>query len=229
MRQTLDIASVIRATLAATTRCPLFILPPKADKEHLARAGLWTVLQAQSPTKRRAPPFTKAASTHKLFPKYGNSLMARPRRRRSSPRRGGFRATLSLREVVVLADVPEARIRKDIETGLLSPLKAAPVERLLFRWVDAFVFAAVYRGELFSARLRKKAFAELEGLVEPSCRRHFYYHMDSDTLMATKCTSSRPSDMFGSHDRLKLDNYLFIDVAKIARDLAPRMDLYAEV
>jgi uncharacterized protein (DUF433 family) len=189
--------------------------------KRMAEFRVQSLLSAARAPLQKPPPFINYTQT-------GEYLMATPRRRRSSLRTAGFRATLSLREAVVLADVPEARIRKDIETGLLSPIKGAPIERLLFRWVDAFVFAAVYRGELFSAPLRKKAFAELEGLVDPSCRRHFYRHMDFDTLMATRCTQSRPSDLFGSHDRLKLDKYLFIDVAAIAKDLAPRVDLYAE-
>ena len=62
---------------------------------------------------------------------------------------------LSLREATVLADVAEAKVRKDIETGLLVPIKSANLERLLFRWADIFVFAAVYKGDLLSAALRR--------------------------------------------------------------------------
>jgi uncharacterized protein (DUF433 family) len=141
---------------------------------------------------------------------------------------GKIRAMLSLRETTVLADVAEARIRKDIETGFLAPIKSANAERLLFRWADVFVFAAVYKGDLLSAALRKKAFDELEGLMEPSDRRHYYYHLDANALMAAKLMWNRPSKLFGSCDRLKLDDYLFIDIKKAAKDLAPRIDLYAE-
>src|SRR6266566_9223142 len=84
---------------------------------------------------------------------------------------GEVRAMLSLREAILLADVPEARVRKDIETGLLAPIRTENVERLLFRWADVYVFAAVYKNDLLSAALRKKAFEEFEGLVAPSCRR----------------------------------------------------------
>jgi uncharacterized protein (DUF433 family) len=141
---------------------------------------------------------------------------------------GKIRAMLSLRETTVLADVAEAKIRKDIETGFLAPIKSANAERLLFRWADVFVFAAVYKGDLLSAALRKKAFDELEGLMEPSDRRHYYYHLDANTLMAAKLMWNRPSKLFDSCDRLKLDDYLFIDIKKAAKDLAPRIDLYAE-
>jgi uncharacterized protein (DUF433 family) len=102
------------------------------------------------------------------------------------------------------------------------------VERLLFRWADVFVFAAVYKGDLLSAALRKKAFEELEGLVAPSDRRHFYDHLDAKALLADTLTRNRPSQLFGAGDRLKLDDYLFIDIAKVVEDLAPRVDLYAK-
>ncbi len=139
-----------------------------------------------------------------------------------------IRAMLSLREATLLADVPEARVRKDIETGLLAPIRIENVERLLFRWADVYVFAAVYKGDLLSGALRKKAFEELESLVEPSCRRHFYYSLEVEALMAAKCIWHWPSKLFASCDRLKLDGYLFIDVEKVAEDLAPRVNLYAE-
>ena len=77
------------------------------------------------------------------------------------PRKGEkIRAMLSLREATVLADVAEAKVRKDIETGLLAPIKSAKLDRLLFRWADVFVFAAVYKADLLSATLRKTAFAK---------------------------------------------------------------------
>ena len=128
---------------------------------------------------------------------------------------------LSLRETTVLADVAEAKIRKDIETGLLAPMKSANTERLLFRWADVFVFAAVYKGDLLSAALRKKAFDELEGLMEPSDRRHYYFLLDTNVLMAAKLPRNRPSRLFGSCDRLKLDDYLFIDIEKAVKRPSP--------
>jgi uncharacterized protein (DUF433 family) len=155
--------------------------------------------------------------------------MSTVRRKRPSHAVGDeIRALLSLREAALLADVPEAKIRKDIETGLLSPIKIENFERLLFRWADVYVFAAVYRDDLLSGALRQKAFEEFEGLVEPSCRRHFYYSLKAEALMAAKCAWARPSRLFASCDRLKLGDYLFIDFEKVAKDLAPRVDLYAE-
>jgi len=151
-----------------------------------------------------------------------------PVRKRRRAKAAKIRAMLSLREATVLADVAEVKVRKDIETGLLAPIKSTNVERLLFRWADVFVFAAVYKGDSLSAALRRKAFEELERLMEPSCRRDFYCHLDANALMTAKLRWDRPSKLFDSRDRLKLDDYLFIDVEKAASDLAPRIDLYAE-
>src|SRR5262249_25193236 len=162
----------------------------------------------------------------------GNNLsgiMGSIRRKRPSQAFGDeIRAMLSLREATLLADVPEAKVRKDIETGLLSPIKPEDLERLLFRWADVYVFAAVYKGDLLSGALRKKAFEAFEGLVEPSCRRHFYSSLEAEALVAAKCPWPRPSRMFAHCDRLKLGDYLFVDFERVAKDLAPRVDLYAE-
>jgi uncharacterized protein (DUF433 family) len=155
--------------------------------------------------------------------------MSLVRRKRPSHAAGDeIRALLSLREAALLADVPEVKIRKDIETGLLSPIKTENLERLLFRWADVYVFAAVYKGDLLSGALRKKAFEEFEGLVEPSCRRYFYYSLKGEALMAARCAWPRSSTLFASCDRLKLGDYLFIDFEKVTKDLTPRVDLYAE-
>jgi uncharacterized protein (DUF433 family) len=150
------------------------------------------------------------------------------RKRPSHALEDEIRALLSLREATVLADVPEAKVRKDIETGLLSPIKTKNLDRLLFRWADVYVFAAVYKGDLLSGALRKKAFEEFEGLVEPSCRRPFYCSLEVETLMAAKCEWPRPSRLFTPRDRLRLGDYLFIDFEKVAKDVAPRVDLYVE-
>jgi uncharacterized protein (DUF433 family) len=140
----------------------------------------------------------------------------------------GIRATLTLRETTLLADASEAKVRKDIETGHLSPIKPENKERLLFRWADVYVFAAVYKSRLSSPSLRKKAFEEFEGLLEPSSRRHFYNLLNVDALMAMKCEWHQPGKLFVSSNRLVLDDYLFIDMNKVAKDVAPRIDLYAE-
>ena len=149
--------------------------------------------------------------------------------RRLSPSRGDeIRALLSLREATLLADVPEAKVRKDIETGLLSPLRSKNPERLLFRWADIYLFAAVYKSELLAAASRKKIFEEFEALLEPSWRRRFYDRLDADKLLSVTCRCDQPGRLFAACDRLALDKYLFVDLEEVAEDVAPRVNLYAE-
>jgi uncharacterized protein (DUF433 family) len=137
------------------------------------------------------------------------------------------RALLSLRETTLLAGVQESRVRKDIETGLLSPIRARNPDRLLFRWADAFLFAGIYKSNL-PGQLRQKAIETFESLIEPTFRREFYRLLDADELIGAKCAWSRPSRLFVSHGRMKLDHYLFVDFEQVVHDLAPRIDLYAE-
>jgi uncharacterized protein (DUF433 family) len=139
----------------------------------------------------------------------------------------GPRALLSLREVTLLAGVLESRVRKDIETGLLSPIKMKNSDRLLFRWADIFLFAGIYKGSLPS-QLRQKAFEKFESMIEPTSRREFYRLLDTEQLVRAKCDWSRPSRLFVSYDRMKLDHYLFVDFEMVVHDVAPRVDLYAE-
>jgi uncharacterized protein (DUF433 family) len=149
----------------------------------------------------------------------------------SRPPRAGaddIRAMLSLREATLLADVLEAKVRKDIETGVLPAIKSGNAERLLFRWADVYVFAAVYKGDLLPGALRRRAFDEFESLVEPSCRRHFYHSLSVEALTAATCAWPQPGRLFAPYDRLSLGDYLFIDVDKVAKDVAPRVALYAE-
>ena len=137
------------------------------------------------------------------------------------------RALLSLRETALLAGVQESRIRKDIETGLLAPIKVKKSDRLLFRWADIFLFAGIYKSNL-PGHLRQKAFERFESLIEPTSRREFYRLLDAEKIVKATCDWSRPSRLFVSHDRMKLDHYLFVDFEQIVHDLAPRVDLYAE-
>jgi uncharacterized protein (DUF433 family) len=150
--------------------------------------------------------------------------------KRSLPRAAvdEIRATLSLCEAALLAGAPEAKVRKDIETGVLPPIRSSGVERLLFRWADVYVFAAVYNGGLLPGTLRRKAIEEFESLLEPSCRRRAYELLDVEALMAATCAWTQPGRLFAQYGRLELGGYLFIDVEKVATDVAPRIAVYAE-
>ena len=98
----------------------------------------------------------------------------------------GPRALLSLRETTMLAGVPEPRVRKDIETGILLPIRAKRSERPLFRWADVFLFAAVYKSNLLPSQLRRKAFEKFEALIAPTSRREFYGLLDAERLAAER-------------------------------------------
>jgi uncharacterized protein (DUF433 family) len=126
------------------------------------------------------------------------------------------RAALTLRETVLLARVPEAGIRKDIEAGIVRPLKAGSAERLRFRWADVFLFAAVYHDGPLPSRLRRRAFARLERLVEPTGGRD------------AECSRAHPARSVVRSERVSLGGYLFLDIAQAIADVAPRVELYAE-
>jgi uncharacterized protein (DUF433 family) len=138
------------------------------------------------------------------------------------------RALLSLREAALLAMVPEAKVRKDLETGVLPPIRGGDVERLLFRWADVYVFAAVYTDDLLPGGMRRKAFAAFESLLAPSCRREFYRSLGIEALTTATCPRAQPGRLFAHCSTLKLGGYVFIDVAHTAKDVAPRVALYAE-
>jgi uncharacterized protein (DUF433 family) len=139
-----------------------------------------------------------------------------------------IRALLSLREATLLAEVPEAKIRKDIETGVLPPIRRGNAERLLFRWADVYVFAAVYKGDLLPGGLRRKAFEAFESLLEPAWRRQFYQSLGVEALTAATCPRLLPRRLFAPYSRLKLGGYVFMDVEQMAKDVAPRVAVYAE-
>lgn len=139
-----------------------------------------------------------------------------------------IRALLSLREAALLADVPEAKVRKDIETGLLSPLRSKNPERLLFRWADIYILAALYKSESLTATARKNGVEAFEALVEPSMRRRAYDRRDAAKLMNLKCRRDQPGRLFAASGRLALDAYLLVDLERVSREIAPRVALYAE-
>jgi len=143
---------------------------------------------------------------------------------RSKSLEEGIRAVLSLRETVVLAQISEMRIRKDIEKGYLSPLRASEI-RHCFRWPDVFFLAAVYRSDHLTGGARRKVLRQLvETLLAPAYRReydlwHEYLnHRVRDkpsTLIITSC------------DRMMIDDALSLDFARVLGEVRPRVDLYA--
>jgi len=132
------------------------------------------------------------------------------------------RALLSLGEAVVLADVSEKRVRKDIETGVLPSIVRLEDARLCFQWADVFTLAAVYRHSHLSRRWRKLALEKVEcvsgknaPLFLPCANRTTEWHRVAATATWHSLT-------------VTLEGYLTLDLGRACEDVKPRVDLYAE-
>lgn len=134
---------------------------------------------------------------------------------------GSIRAFVSLREAAVLADIPEKLVRKDVEARVLTPARLPTAEeRPCFRWPDIFLFAAVYRNHTLTRELRKLALSRLETLILPNYRLE---HLHENDFVSTV-----PSCSVSRCDRMKIDDYIFLDFDKALDESAPRVDLYAK-
>ena len=123
--------------------------------------------------------------------------------------RSSSRALFSLREVTTLTEVPEARIRKDIETGLLEGyVKRRNETRLYFDSSSLFVVAAVYSNARMSAEYRKSALIRLKRF--DISRKG----IDLEAISRSK------------ENRVYVDKYIYIDMADVYDTLSPRLDLY---
>jgi len=144
---------------------------------------------------------------------------------RSSVMEDGIRAVLSLRETVVLAEISEAKIRKDIEKGFLSPLRGSE-SRHCFRWPDVFFLGAVYRSEFLTGGARQKVLRKLvETLLTPAYR--FEYNLSPSDELLHRRVWQKPSDLIRRCNKMMIDAALFIDFDRVRDELTPRVDLYA--
>ena len=136
----------------------------------------------------------------------------------------GVRALLSLREAVELAGVPEKRVRKDIETGVLAAPRIIRFgdARLCVNWVYAYTLAAVYGNELLTGRLRKIALEKID-LVCSS---------PNGPLWVADCKMGEwdrtITNAICSDYRLTLDKYVSLELGKVCAEVRPRVDLYSE-
>jgi uncharacterized protein (DUF433 family) len=132
---------------------------------------------------------------------------------------GGPRELLSIKEVVTLAEVSETRVRKDIETGLLTlyviRLRDA---RLCFHWSNVFAVAAVYSNSRMPGSLRKVA---LEKMRDFTIALHKSEHLRAPVEWKSflSCRDSM---------RLHLDRFLTLDLADACENVKPRVGLYVE-
>lgn len=136
----------------------------------------------------------------------------------------GFRAILSLRETVVLADVTEHSVRKDIEDHVLDPVRFHEDNKPRFRWVDVFLLAAVYRNHTFSRKMRKLALDRLETCVAPTFRKPNYSNLN---IHFHSAIWEKPSNLVMGCKVMELDHYVYLDFDRVITDLNPRVDLYA--
>jgi uncharacterized protein (DUF433 family) len=126
---------------------------------------------------------------------------------------GRAREWLSLLEAVVLAEVPEKRLRRDIETGLFPERRVVRIDnrRLCFRWSDVFALAAVYGSRNLNGKLRKLVLDKVETL---GCWSSFNFDR--------WCSFSN-----GDLKPISIDGYFFIDTKRIYNSVGPRITLYA--
>ena len=123
------------------------------------------------------------------------------------------RELLSLLEAVVLAKVPENRVRKDIETGLFPRRRVVRIDnrRLCFRWTDVFALAAVYGNRNLNGKMRKLVLDKVEGM---GCWSSLHF----DHWCSTHLGDLKP---------IYIDSCLFIDANRVCENVRPRVALYA--
>lgn len=132
------------------------------------------------------------------------------------------REFLSLREATVLASVSEKRVRKDIETGVLTRPRVVRFDdtRLRFNWSHVFVFAAVYSNELLDGNLRKVAISKVEHVVSGFDRCSFWSNGPMPKRhIGRECSSEASS-------KVELDKYVWLDLDLVYENTLPRVGMY---
>jgi uncharacterized protein (DUF433 family) len=137
------------------------------------------------------------------------------------------RNVLSLKEVVVLADVPEKRVRKDIETGLLAEPRIVRLRdsRLAFNWYYVLTVAAVYGNDHLNGKMRKLALSKLDKLGPSIWRLDRKEWQDHNCWYATgfvSCPAEERERLF----LLDIDHYLTLNLDRVMHNVSPRMKVY---
>ena len=138
------------------------------------------------------------------------------------------RNLLSLKEVVTLAGVPEKRVRKDIETGVLAEPRVIRLSdaRLAFGWHYVVFVAAVYGNDHLNGRLRKLALSKLDQLA-PSL--WLMCEDDEAEPPAWHCGSVRAATKRESceHWHIDIDHYVSLNLNRVLHNVVPRMSVYS--
>jgi uncharacterized protein (DUF433 family) len=132
------------------------------------------------------------------------------------------RGLLSLREVVTLAEIPEKRVRKDIETGVLESPNVWRLKdsRLCFPWESVFPLAAVYSNRFLSGSMRKSA---LNLVYHQAHSNHWGRRHVIDAHCVFTMSHTLPCDMPKS---VSIDRYIQLNLAEVCENLFPKVSLY---
>lgn len=137
------------------------------------------------------------------------------------------RVLLSLREATMLADVPEKRVRKDIETGVLNAPHIYRIRdnRPRTHWSFVFTLAAVYGNAHLNGALRKRA---LEEVAHSRCLADeglFSYTNSSKQHYVSRSDIERLINVFSSC-HIFLDKYVLLDFSAVVKEIQPRVGAY---
>jgi uncharacterized protein (DUF433 family) len=133
----------------------------------------------------------------------------------------GLRGRLSLREAIVLADVEEKPVRKDIETGVLTEPSIHRVAggRLCMEWDTVFVIAAVYGNRHLSIEMRKIAIGTIDDMRRNSSEPNWWKSPLDFTGLESFPDMDRKS--------ISIDKYVSLDLFTACHNVVPRLRLYA--
>lgn len=129
------------------------------------------------------------------------------------------RTLLSLKEVVTLADVPEKRVRKDIEKGVLIEPRVTRLRdsRIAFPWTYVVSFAAVYGNDHLNASLRRLALSKLDQVIAGA-----WFEPNPETCV--KFTRRALATCCQLH--LDIDKYVTLNMSRVLHQVSPRLNLY---
>jgi uncharacterized protein (DUF433 family) len=127
------------------------------------------------------------------------------------------RAFFSLGEVAILADVPEKRVRKDIETGILkdSPFMLLRNSRRCFHRSSVLTIAAVYGNSHMPPDLRREAIYKIDTVLG-----------GYDFFLS--CVHRALDSCRFSYRTVTIDRWLRIDINEVFENIRNRVDIYSE-
>jgi uncharacterized protein (DUF433 family) len=132
------------------------------------------------------------------------------------------RDLLSLKEAVVLADVPEKTVRKDVESGILTApnLHRLGDGRLTFEWDRVFTLAAVYGNRLLNPDMRKVAIFKLDDMCKKSIEPNWWVTHKTPVSFTRRYTIPECRN-------INIDKYVILDLFTACHNAVSRVGLYA--